>query len=1356
MKGFLQHRLFYVFFFCFLFFWKSSCGFPLVKYLGIEQGLSNNSVTNIYKDHHGFVWIGTYDGLNRYDGSTVRIFRNVWGNAHSLNDNHVNKLTGSGDKIFVGTLSGLVYYNYNDAKFYPVFYVTGHKANRQKISSNITSLVTSKKGNVYIGTDYTGLFIYNQQEGVSHQVALDKINKTYSVQAIHIDSFDNVWLFIRNVGLCKLNKQTNLPEVISSALKSANCLLSVSNTNIWIGTDNGLYNYNISTRNVSRFANAAAGKLTSENIVDLKFSKSGNLWIGTNGGGINVLDTARHKLSYMASSKNVASALHSDAVSMIYEDNEGRNWIATLRGGVNIFDNAVNQFKLVTHNPLNSNSVVNNFSLSFCEDEQHNIWIGTDGGGLSYWNRKKNQFSNYVHSDDRGSLSSNFVVSIIKDSKNQIWVAMFNGGIDRWDNVSHKFIHYDCYNPATRVIDKNLWKLYLDSHNNLWAGTTRGGALYIYNRSVDKFEVFDDELTNIHAIFEDHNGTLWAGDYSRLIKVDVITKKHQFIGVKSAVRSITEDNNHNLWIGTEGGGLLKFNTSTYKLTRFTEANGLPSNSILNVLVDKKNNLWASTYNGLTEFNTTTQKFRNFYASDGLQSNQFNFNAALKLSSGELMFGGINGFNIFYPDSINVAVHEPELKVTGLFVNNKTIEGDAHYTDNQSIVGLQKIVVPYYDATIAIDYTTPEYSFPNKINYAYYLEGWDHGWNNVGKLKRAYYTRLNEGEYTLRIKATNTAGDWNPHQLILKIVVLPPWYRTWWAYLLYILLTGTVVYRLWLYRIRQTRLKYEVQIANLKVEREKELNEKKLSFFTNVSHEFRTPLTLIINPIKDLLRDEHNKHNDELNTIYRNARRLLGLVDHLLLFRKTESETDQLKMTSLNFSCVCKDVFLCFVHQAKIRNIKYSFYADDKQIYIEADREKIEIALFNLISNAIKFTPNDGEISIRLSQTDYTVLIEVADNGCGIAEGTGEKLFDKFYQIKDSTSLKTGFGIGLYLVKSFIKSHNGNITYKSNENNGTTFTIDLPKGKPLPLEKELEIPLEGQHLIDELINTEIAEARQTEEEINNLELLISDRQSVLVIDDNNQIRRYITDIFKKDYKIYQAQTGEAGLEMVKKYLPDVVISDIMMDGISGIELCQIIKQDALLSHIPVILLTGDPNPEVKLKGLEVGAVDFVAKPFEKDLLEVRVKGILKDRRELQNYFYNEVTLKSNARNISEDHKNFLYKCIAIIENSLVDSQFDVKTIADEMGMSYSSLFKKIKAISGQSVNSFVRFVRLRKAAEIMIHTNCNVNEAAFNAGFNDIKYFREHFIKQFGDKPSEFIKKHRAAFHKTYLIEDTIR
>lgn len=1323
-----------------------------VKYLGIEQGLSNNAVTCIYKDHYGFMWFGTYDGLNKYDGTSVKVFRNIWGDKRSLNDNHVNKIAGNGNRIYVGTINGLVYYDYNESRFYPLMYRLPATDHVQKITGGITALTVDDSGTAYIGTDNTGFYIYDSKESVARQVNLLNAGFLYSVQALTLDRSGDIWVFVRNVGLCRLDFSHSHLLRVNTGLQSANSLLRDAHGNIWIGTDNGLYIYNIASHSLQK-PNSVNDKLTSENIADIRFSNDGKLWIGTNGGGVNILDTVNHTIKYMVSEPTSASGMRSDAISMIYEDSESRKWIATLRGGVNILDAAHRQFKLIANNPFNKNSMVSNFSLSFCEDERHNLWIGTDGGGLSYWDRKNNKYTNYVHASSDASLASNFVVSIVRDQDNQIWIAMFSGGIDRFDKRTGRFIHYHCYNTATKVTDKNLWKLYLDSHNNLWAGSTRGGSLYRYNSKADKFELFDGRLTNIHALCEDHNGVLWAGDYSRLIKINQVTKKHQYISVKNPIRSLIEDKAHNLWIGTEGGGLLRYDEAKNTLTRFTQANGLPSNSILNVLIDDKNNLWASTYNGLTEYNTANHTFRNFYASDGLQSNQFNFNAALKLQSGELVFGGIKGFNIFYPDSIKMPVNEPQLKLTGLRINNKAIEGSTSYTGSQAIVNLQKITIPYNEATITIDYTAPEYSFPDKLNYAYYLEGWDHGWNNVGKLKTAYYTRLNEGNYTLRIRVSNTSGIWSSRQLVLQIHVLPPWYRTWWAYLLYTSVIATIVYWFWLYQIRQTRLKYEVQIANLNVEREKELNEKKLAFFTNVSHEFRTPLTLIINPIKDLLKKEHNKDNSELTTIYRNARRLLGLVDHLLLFRKTESDTDQLNLVNLDFAMLCYDVYSCFLHQAKIKNIRYNFCGTNAPVFIAADREKIEISLFNLISNAIKFTPEGGEINLRLREQDSNILFEVEDTGCGIAEGTGEKLFDKFYQIRDNTSLKTGFGIGLYLVKSFIKKHNGRITYSANALGGTTFTVELPKGTPAIVTAELKNRDIEQHLIDELLTTEISASKQAEEEVNNLELLISERQSVLIIDDNDQLRDYIKKMFKNGYKILEAETGEAGLEMIKKYLPDVVITDIVMGDLSGIELCRIIKQDTALSHIPVILLTGDPNPEIRLKGIEVGAVDFVSKPFEKDLLMARVKGILKDRRELQNYFYNEITLKSNTRNISEHHKDFMYNCIAVIENYLMDPNFDVKTIADEMGMSYSSLFKRIKAISGQSVNSFVRFVRLRKAAELMIQTNCNVNEAAFKTGFNDIKYFREHFVKQFGIKPSEFIKKHRTAFNKSYRLEE---
>ena len=1297
------------------------------------------------------MWISTYDGLNRYDGSTVRIFRNIWGDNTSLNNNHSNKVTGYGNRIFVGTQKGPVYYDYASSRFFPMLYRTSPAQQPQKINFTVKALMITVKQEVFIGTEDGGLFIGHVNDSLCIQLKLAKLTGKYTVQAITADASGAVWVFIRDVGLCTYQRANGRLKIINAALKSANCLFSDSNGHIWIGTNDGIFQYNRLTGIFSKYLYPSE-KLTSDNVMDIRFSQSHELWVGTNGGGINIIDTLSRKIRYITSTSPSGFSLHSDAISMVYLDDESRAWIATLRGGVNIIDNKKPTFKLITHDPFNKNSLVNNFILSFCEDEAQNLWIGTDGGGLSFWNRKINKFTNFSHTSDHSSLSSNFVVSIVNDHSNQIWAATFTGGIDKFDKLSGTFKHYTCSNPFTKTTDRNLWKLYVDSGNTIWAGTTSGGALYYYNRITDKFEVLDSRLTNIHAIYQDHSGTIWAGDYSNLIRLDLSKRNHQFISVKNAVRSITEDLQNHLWIGTEGGGLLRYGLADHLLTRFTQADGLPSNSLLNVVADNRGNIWGSTFNGLTEYTPHSGKFKNYFAADGLQSNQFNFNAAIRLKSGELAFGGINGFNLFFPDSIKVIDRQPPLTVTGLHINNQNIEGYSSYTGTQAIVDLKKITVPYNEATLAVDYTALEYAYPDKVLYSYYLEGWDHGWNNVGQLKTAYYTRLNEGTYTLRIRCTRTDGYWGSRQLLLYIVVLPPAYRTWWAYLLYVCLIGSLIYWFWLYRIKETKLKYEVEIANLKVEREKKANERKLSFFTNVSHEFRTPLTLIINPIKDIL--QHARENtEELNIVYRNAKRLLGLLDHLLLFRKTESENAVLNVSKVNFTELCREVYNCFTHQAKIKQVNYTFDASDDLIEIYLDMEKIEIALFNLISNALKFTPEGGTVNITIKENETSACFEIADSGIGIKTDVGEKLFDKFYQVKDANSLKTGFGIGLYLVKTFIEHHHGDINYTATNGGGATFNLCLPKGK----EHLKDYPITDStgerysYAAEELIDYDNPDDILSSSPAVDLALLISDRQSVLVIDDNQEIRNYIRKIFSTDYLVYEASNGEEGLELISKNLPDVIISDIVMPGLSGLELCKRVKQDSALSHIPIILLTGESAPAARLQGIEEGAVDFISKPFDKDLLIARVKGIIKNKTELQKYFYSEITLKGKSRNISEEHKDFLYKCMDIIENSLTDTELEVNTLAGKMGMSYSNLYKKIRAVTGYTLNGFIRFVRLRKAAELMINTNCNVNEAAFHVGFNDVKYFREHFYKQFGINPSEFIKRHRTAFQKNYSI-----
>jgi len=1314
-----------------------------VKYIGVEKGLSNNIVNSLYLDHFGFIWMGTYDGLNRYDGYGFKVFRNNWGIENSLVNNHITALNGSGYKIWIGTQKGISYYNYSDGEFHSLKYL--EKGQPINLSFSVNSIAIDKSSNVFIATDEHGLFMLKKDAPLAEYIGLNG-GKIHAVKGLYVDEQHDLWFYAKDYGLCRYNIQNEKTQLNNSKIRNVTAIVNGKNGTLWIGTEHGLYTFDKAANSLKQVDNYPV----ADNIMGLMLDGEGKLWVSTDGNGLRVYDTQLKSLNSLPTGRN-KGFISSNSIGQVIEDGEKRKWIATLRGGVNIIDQENAQFQTIKNDPLNKNSLINNFVLSFCEDSTQNIWIGTDGGGLSVWNRKTNTFKNYSENDGNGALKSNFITSILSDAENNVWVGSFSGGIDRFDRRSGKFIHYRCYNSARGFDDINIWKLFLDKSKNIWAGTTRGGALYLYNKALDKFELFDNRLKDIHTLFEDMEGNLWAGNYTQLIKVDRKFKKHIYFTVNTAIRAINEDAKHMLWIGTEGGGLLCFNPRTKKIKRYFEQNGLPSNSVLNILPDKNGSFWCSTYNGLSQYNPVTGKFKSYYSSDGLQSNQFNYNAALKLKDGAFLFGGTAGFNLFYPSKIKQNRRVPKIVLTDFRINNIPLNQDSAYK-NITVVNLQKISIPYNAAVISVDYAAIEFSFQDQIAYAYYLEGWDRDWNYVNKLSTAYYSRLDEGEYKLHIKSTDTEGNWSNNEKIIVIKILPPWYRTWWAYAIYIILISTVVYVFQTYRNRQRNLKHEVEITNLKMEREKDLNEKKLDFFTNISHELRTPLTLIVNPIKDILSSkEAGQEKNDLNVVYRNSRRLLSLVDQLLLFRKMESENDALNIVKINLYKFAKEIFLCFGYTAKNNNINYIFECEDESIEIYADRDKLEIILFNLLSNALKFTPAGGMVKLSIATHHNGVKIEVSDNGPGISNEVAEKLFDKFYKAAGKESLKMGFGIGLYLVKSFVELHKGKIYFSSVKGEGTTFSIEMPLGDS-PTE-----PVDcadGDQLlyINELMAQEEESPDFVEQDTKgNLELLISDLHSILVVDDNTEIIGYIKQIFQDKFKIYNATNGLDGLKICKEVLPDIIISDVNMDGLNGIELCRAVKEDSELSHIPVILLTADPSAEVRLSGIEVGAYDFISKPFDKELFSAKINGIIKNRQNLQSYFYNEITLKSDAHKVSQEDRGFLQNCINIIEDNLTEENFSVKTLASALGMSHSNLYKRIRATSGQSVSSFVRFIRLRKAAELLINTNLNINEAAFRVGINDIKYFREHFQKLFNLTPSEFVKKHRKTFHKYYNL-----
>lgn len=1336
-----------------------------ITHLGIQQGLSNNSVQCIYQDHNGLMWFGTYDGLNCYDGYGFRIFRNKINDTGSIPHNYIYTIHEDRyNNLWVGTGQGVAVYNRIFDRFSPVYYHPIYNlAGKEKITCSINAINSDATGNIYIGGNGWGLFVKRKGEEAAKQIPVQMAAKKtywYNVQAIYVDKPGNVWVFIEGVGLCLFESRNNTLQLVNNTIRSVISLEVDAARNCWMGTDEGLYQYDITSNRFVKHYKEGAGELSMNMVVSLCSDTHNNLWIGTLGGGVNMLNKESGQFQYLLPGES-KDQLSSESVYALCVDKESRVWMGTLKGGIDILDMHKSRFRTITHNPFDRNSLINNFVAAFFEDKNGALWIGTDGGGFSIWDRRQNQFTNFRHDvTDKHSLSNNSVSCIKQDYLGNTWIATFGGGINKFNRATGSFEQYKCINELTGEENRNVCLLYEDREKNFWATTFGSGKLYRLNRSKDRFELFDAKPNDPLAIAEDHTGALWVGNARQLVRIDKQTLHHVFYETGKPVRAIYEDRQHNLWVGTEGGGLLLFDRKRGRVAeRYSTENGLTNNAVLNILEDAAGYLWVSTFNGLSKFDPVKKVFQNFYLSDGLQSNQFSYNAALRLQSGELAFGGISGFNLFFPQQVvNARNFMPALLFSGIWVNNKPLAEIPRCIVRASNDQITELRIPYKEATLSFHFTALEYSSPEKVSYAYFLQGWDKGWNYTGNAPHGgaiNYNNISEGTYWLRVKSTNAEGAWNTKEATIKIIVLPPWYRTWWAYLLYFSLVAALLYVYFRYKARQARLEYEIRVAHINAEKEKEINEKRHAFFTNISHEFRTPLSLIINPVKDLLRRAGDADNEkDLSIVYRNARRLLSLVDQLLIFRKADVEADKMTFAKHNFYNLCHEVYLCFVHQARSNHLNYRFECDDANLQLYVDREKMEIVLYNLLSNAIKFTPPGGTIVFRVQESNNTVALQVQDTGYGIPAEAQCRLFEKFYQATASKApLKPGFGIGLYLVRHFIEAHRGTVTFESTEGTGTMFLITLQKGKAhLANETILEEAQKEPVILEELLEEPVEEQPAADHTKSQPDLLVTDRPRVLIADDDKAIRQYLQQMLKEKYEVLEAENGATALAMVQQQLPELVISDIRMDGMDGIQLCKKIKKDAALNHIPVVLLTASQGSDTEMQSIEGGADLYITKPFDKDLLLARVDNIFKTRHELRNYFFNEITLKQTSLKVSAEYREFLENCIAIVERHLTDEHFSIKVLVKEMGMSHSNLYKKIRLLSGQSITNFIRYIRLRKAAELMLKNECNVNQAAFEVGISDIKYFRTQFNKLFGMNPSEYIKKYRHSFNDSYHVK----
>ena len=1326
-------------------------------YLGIEQGISNNIITDIYQDQKGYIWVGTYDGLNRYDGYDFTIFRNILQDSTSLVNNRIHSIYTNENEIWVGTNKGISVYDFTTNKFSARYSVRPNSFKKEKIN-NVINKINGLGNDIYIATAGNGLFFKKNKDVNLNKIPLKykgKLLWDYYAQDIAFDNLKRMWVFVQDVGITLYDAKNKVLEPVFSGALKAYCMAIGKDNVIWVGLDNGMLQYNFSKGTFVLYSNNEIN-FPVKKIICLPSNK---IWIGTDGNGLWEYSLDSNKFKEI--DINEGDKFNSKGnVNTLYIDNDNRKWIGTRHRGIRILSKKILKFNTVSKSNTLYNSLISNYILSFHEINKDKIWIGTDGYGISLWNRTTNTFTNYAHDPIiPTSLSNNFVTSIESTTKGY-WFATYGGGINLFDEKSNTFKKYHLYNTKFKYFQDIVWKLYKDSGGELWAATPTGnGGLYKYGSNTDTFIFIDTGISGIISLFKDSKGNMWIGTFHDLVRLDFKNNTHKTFKIGEPVRDIVEESNGNLLIATEGEGLLRLNIRTNNIHHFTKTDGLPNNSVLKIVKDNPSEYWLSTFNGLSKFNASKNTFKNYFVDDGLQSNQFNYNAGLRLSTGEIVMGGINGFSISNPHFKNQEYEFPKLIINDIKIDNKSIT-----YEGKSVFGIKSLKLPYNNSILTINFTGIEFDRPEKIEYAYFLEGWGNGWHYVGKTREANYINLSEGEYTFKIKSTNANGEWNKKITTFSIVILPPWYRTIWAYIFYIIAFLLGLYGIFYYYRKQERLKLKILFTEELAKKEREHNEKKFNFFASISHEFRSPLTMIINPLKDILYSRNYLINlNDIEVAYRNSQRLLGLVDQFLLFRKAgndeDDETFPLKVSKLEVVTLFKEVFTCFAYQANSNGIQYSFECEEKEIFIYADQQKLEMILFNLISNAIKFTnKKEGKVKVEIVSNSNEVYINVSDNGEGVADNEKKKIFDLFYQSSvNRVSNKTGFGIGLYLVKQFVNQHHGEVFCMENELGGTTFKIKLLKGKEhfgnLIIN---EIDEDDKFEFKEIANTNTtSDNNYLEETVEGLSNnIVNDNKTIFIVDDNPEVLKYLKQILSNQYQVIEAKSVEEAQKLLKFDIPDLIITDLVMEGASGVEFCIFLKESNELKHIPVILLTASSSEMTKLKGAEVGADEYITKPFNKDYLLARIKGLLNNQRVLQDYLLNTVTQQPLKQKLSEEDRKLIDHFIEIVDNNIDNNDFSTKELALELGMSASLMYKKIKKITGKSAGEFARHIKLGKVATILITTDIRIGEAAEMSGFKDMKFFRQQFKMKYKLNPSEFKQKYKdTMIDKKYFLND---
>ncbi|AYD47294.1 hybrid sensor histidine kinase/response regulator transcription factor [Arachidicoccus soli] len=1333
--------------------------------LNTSNGLSNNQVNAILKDSDGFLWFGTSSGLDRYDGSSFKIFRKKTDDSTSLCDNSISTLFPLPDgNIWVVTRGEPCIYEENKEKFnsnYNSYLNSLHLA-----AGNISKIVQGHDGRYWFLYDDHSLYLYSEKNKKTNRFTQQPIFKPDAkISALGETRDGKLWLVYQNGFLQEYDIKSDKIISSSNALQKINKgnipyeLLVDREGDVWVWYYvYGVYFFHPQNGSIRQFnENTSPNRLKSNIVSGIVQDENGLIWVATDHGGITLINKKKNfQTSFLLNDPDDSKSLTQNSIVKIYKDDNGNIWLGTYKQGVNYLNSNVVQFPLYHHQESNTNSLPYDDVNKFVEDKSGNIWIGTNGGGLIYFNRKNNSFKQYLHnSKDNNSLSSNVIISLCIDHEGILWIGTYFGGLNSFDGK--RFTHYKHNNSIpSSLADDNIWDIFEDHDYNLWIGTL-GGGLDRFDRNINGFEHFPfvqgakngPPSDFVSKIIQDKQDNLWIGTDDGVVVFSKGKNKwlvYQHSKEKNSLSnnniiSLLEDGKGRIWIGTREG-LNLFNAQTNGFQAFTTSDGLPDNMIMNILEDRNQTLWISTPNGLC--NAIPKKNKNGLAisvidydeTNNLQNQEFNNNAALTLRDGKLMFGGPSGFNIIDPSAIKMSVYQPKIVFTELKILNKVISPgekiDGRVLLPASLLKLKGIDLKYMENVFSISFASLNYTHSSRERYAYMLEGFNADWLYTDGLQRAAtYTNLDPGHYLFKIKALKSDGSWSSVKS-LEIIIEPPFWRTSLAYFIYVLIIAGILLLIRRITLDRIHMRYEVAHQRREAERIHSLDQLKTKFFTNVSHEFRTPLSLVIAPLDKIIKQTTDQEQKmQLSLVQRNAKRLLNLVNQLLDFRKMEVQEIKLHPAIGDIIGFCKDISQSFMDIAEKKRIQFSFSSNVDNLEIYFDKDKIEKILFNLLSNAFKYTHDNGIVSIDLmykslndDDTNGTLAIKVQDSGIGIPADKQERVFERFFQTEiPATIVNQGTGIGLAITKEFVKLHNGTISLKSELEKGTCFTVLLPA------KKIFEPPVRV--VVNPIMLNEV------EQIDSNIEAKNSKKKKILIVEDNEDLRFYLKDNLKGQYHIEEACNGKEGWEKIKICYPDLIVSDIMMPLMDGVELVTKIKSETLTAHIPVILLTAMGSEEKELEGLKAGANDYVTKPFTFEILESRISNLIAQQKLLQKRFQKQIEVNPSEITISSVDEKFMQQALEVVEKHMDDPDFSVENFSQEMCMSRVTLYRKILSITAKTPVEFIRVIRLKRAAKLLTKSGMSIAEIAYDVGFNNPKIFSKCFKEEFKITPSQY-------------------